>query len=399
MKKITKSCFFPFLVILALIGLSSCAYSKYYYQQGDVESAISTAVSRLRSNPKNWREALILEKAYNESFSKNTDRIKYLKQGGNPDCWLEIYDLYALIDKHQNLVKPLLPIFIKKEFRNANLPIIDVNEELIASKKKAAEYLYAHASELMKNALKTDYRKAYQEFGEIKNYFTTYKDVDALMNECYTKGQNYVLVTYKNNSNMVIPKDFEGNLLQINAIQFNSNWVKYYSSIDKVNIDFDYTIVMNIRDINISPEQLKEREYPEEKTIEDGWQYALDSKGNVKKDSLGNDIKVKKYTTVRCVLKETSQNKQGQVVGTFDIQKNNPNQLMQSIAFNENLVFTNIFAVLSGDERALSQESRRKLGGKPLPFPSNIQMVMDASNIMKGRLIETVRANVALLMN
>ena len=105
MKKITKSCFFPFLVILALIGLSSCAYSKYYYQQGDVESAISTAVSRLRSNPKNWREALILEKAYNESFSKNTDRIKYLKQGGNPDCWLEIYDLYALIDKHQNLVR------------------------------------------------------------------------------------------------------------------------------------------------------------------------------------------------------------------------------------------------------------------------------------------------------
>jgi hypothetical protein len=72
---------------------------------------------------------------------------------------------------------------------------------------------------------------------------------------------------------------------------------------------------------------------------------------------------------------------------------------MQSIGFNENLVFTNIFAVLSGDERALTQESRRKLGGKPLPFPSNIQMVMDASNIMKGRLIETVRANVALLMN
>ncbi len=388
-----------YLSILLVLGLSSCAYSKFYYEQGDLETAINTSASRLRSNPNNWREAMILEKSYKESFDKTMDRINYLKQGGNPDCWMEIYDLYSIIDKHQKLVKPLLPIFIKKEFRNADIPIIDVNEELIAAKKKAAEYLYAHASELMKTKLKKDYRKAYQEFNEVKNYFSTFKNVDGLMNECYNEGQNYVQVQYKNNTNMVIPKDFERNLLQIDAAQFNSNWVKYYSTIDKVNIEFDYAIVMNIRDINISPEQLREREYPEEKSIEDGWQYELDNKGNVKKDSLGNDIKTKKYTTVRCVLRETSQSKQGQLLGTFDLVNVSTNQQIQSVPFNKNLVFTNLFAVLSGDSRALSEESRRKIGGRPMPFPSNLQMVMDASNMLKGKLIETVRANMVLVMN
>ncbi len=386
-------------LLLLLILFSGCAYSKFYYEQGDVDTAISTAVSRLRNNPKNWREALILEKAYNESYAKNTARINYLKKEGNPDCWMEIYDLYAAIDKHQKMVQPLLPLFIKKEFRNAEIPIIDVDLELISAKKKAAEYLYAFASELMKHKTKADYRKAYQSFNEIKNYFVSFKDVDVLMNECYNKGQNYVQVQYRNNTNLIIPKDFETNLLQIDVQQFNSNWVKYYSSLDKTNIDFDYFIVMNIRDINISPEQLREREYPEERTIEDGWQYVLDSKGNVKKDTLGNDIRVKKYSTVRCIIKETSQSKQGQLIGNFEIKVAKTNQQLQQIPFNENLVFTNIFAVSTGDPRAMSEESRRKMGGRPMPFPTNIQMVMDVSNILKTKLIETVRANTALLLN
>jgi len=388
----------PALLIL-LIVFSGCAYSKYYYEQGDVDTAISTAVTRLRNNPKNWREALILEKAYNESYVKNTARINYLKKEGNPDCWMEIYDLYAAIDKHQKMIQPLLPIFIKKEFRNADIPIIDVDQELISAKKKAAEYLYALASELIKHNTKPDYRKAYQSFNDIKNYFVSFRDVDVLMNTCYNKGQNYVQIQYKNNTNLIIPKDFETNLLQIDVQQFNSNWVKYYSSLDKNSVDFDYFIVMNIRDINISPEQLREREYPEERTIEDGWQYVLDSKGNVKKDTLGNDIRVKKYSTVRCMIKETSQIKQGQLTGNFEIKEAKTNRQLQQIPFNENLVFTNIFAISTGDPRAMSDESRRKIGGRPMPFPTNLQMVMDVSTILKTKLIETVRANTSLLLN
>jgi hypothetical protein len=236
---------------------------------------------------------------------------------------------------------------------------------------------------------------------------SNYKDADNKQQIAYNKGQNHVLIAYKNNSNLLMPRDFEKAILEINAAQYNTQWVKYdiASSTDKK--EEDYRIVINLQDINISPEQVREREYVEEKNVEDGWTYALDSKGNVKKDSLGNDIKIKKYSNVKCVIRETVQNKQGAITGAIEYYKvgfntstkANSYQLLQAMPYNENLVFTNIFATAQGDQRALTEDSRRKIGGRPLPFPSNIQMVMDASNILKGRLSEAVRINQNMVLN
>lgn len=395
------------LLVFFSVLLNSCSFSKYYYNSGDNDTAIGVAVARLKSNPKNWREALVLERAYKEAFDKDISRINYLKKEGNPDCWMEVYEHYAAINKRQNLVRPLLPIFIKKEYRNAEIKMIDVDAEMIESKRKAAEYLYAHALQLMDRNTKIDYRKAYDEFNQLKSYMSNYKDADNKQQIAYNKGQNHVLIAYKNNSNLLMPRDFEKAILEINAAQYNTQWVKYdiASSTDKK--EEDYRIVINLQDINISPEQVREREYVEEKNVEDGWTYAIDSKGNVKKDSLGNDIKIKKYSNVKCVIRETVQNKQGAITGAIEYYKvgfntstkANSYQLLQAMPYNENLVFTNIFATAQGDQRALTEDSRRKIGGRPLPFPSNIQMVMDASNILKGRLSEAVRINQNMVLN
>lgn len=383
--------------------LSACSFSKYYYNTGDTDTAIGVAVNRLKSNSKLWREAIVLEKAYNEAFDKDWSRINYLKKEGNPDCWMEVYDLYSAINRRQNLVMPLLPLFIKKEYRNANIKIIDIDAEIIESKRKAADYLYNHAQKLMSQNDKLAYRKAYDEFNALKTYFTSYKDATTLQQTCYEKGQNHISITYKNNSNLILPKDFEKAILEINPEQYNSTWQKFSINLSPEQ-KADYVITINLRDVNISPEQLKEREYIEEKTIEDGWYYALDSKGNVKKDSLGNDIKIKKYSNIRCVIKESVQNKQGSITGSIDFFRNNKNatnnlSLIHSIPYNENLIFSNIYAAFQGDERAMTPESRRKIGGKPLPFPSNLQMVMDANNLLKARLSDAIRGQINLLNN
>ena len=396
---------FTYLLICCSIYLTSCSFSKYYYNAGDNDTAIGVAVSRLKNNPNNWREALILEKAYNESFDKDISRINYLKKEGNPDCWMEVYDLYTAINKRQSLVKPILPIFIKKEYRNANIKTIDVDAEIIESKRKAADYLYNHAQKLMSQNNKMDYRKAYAEFDELKAYFNNYKEATKLQQTCYDKGQNQVLITYKNNSTLLLPKDFEKAILDLNVSQYNSQWIKYSITNSTETNSEDYKITIQLNSINIGPEQVKEREYVEEKRIEDGWYYALDNKGNVKKDSLGNDIKLIKYSDIKCVIRESVQNKQGTISGNISIYKNtkgnktNDYNLIQTLPYNDNLIFTNIFAIAQGDLRAITPESKRKLGGKPLPFPSNIQMVMDATNLLKDRLNEAIRNNQAQFIN
>ena len=72
-----------FSLLSIVIFLNACAFSKYYYNEGDYETAIGVAVSKLKNNSKNWREALVLEKAYNEAFSKDIARIEFLKKEGN----------------------------------------------------------------------------------------------------------------------------------------------------------------------------------------------------------------------------------------------------------------------------------------------------------------------------
>ena len=51
---------------------------------------------------------------------------------------------------------------------------------------------------------------------------------------------------------------------------------------------------LDFRTIDISPEQINEKQIIREKVIKDGFDYVLDKRGNVAKDSLGNDIKVDK---------------------------------------------------------------------------------------------------------
>jgi hypothetical protein len=60
-------------------------------------------------------------------------------------------------------------------------------------------------------------------------------------------------------------------------------------------------------------------------------------------------------------------------------------------------VFENRYGTLSGDERALSEESEELIGGGELPFPSNEQMVMDSVDLLKARAKVIIRNHRGLL--
>ena len=138
-----------------------------------------------------------------------------------------------------------------------------------------------------------------------------------------------------------------------------------------------------MKSVFISPEQVSENNYKEEKEIQDGCQYLFDKNGNVKKDSLGNDIKVPKFVKVGASVKEVHQFKKASILGTLDYYNNNLNQLIKS----ENLVGDNLFenhtATFFGDERALTPETKKKLGAPPKPFPNNAAMVFNAGMVLK----------------
>lgn len=381
-----------------LLFLSSCVGANYYLKQGNYDAAINTAVAKLRKNPKKAdKHILALETAYNINKNQILDRIEFLKLDGSPESWVEIHDLYAQLDAHQKAVKPFLPLFIQKEFRNADIQLINVNDELIDAKQKAASFLYAKGEQLLSNNSKQDARTAYGYFQKVKEYYGNFKDVDAKTQEAYNKGLNHVLVGYSNHSNMIIPQSFMNNISQIDERALDDFWVKYHVD-QNDRSTYDYLIEVHVTNVDIGPEQVNNSSVIDKKTIEDGRQYVLDDNGNVVKDEEGNDVTEPAYTEINAIVYSTSQTKVGTLGGVIQYKKVN-GTVFKNFPFQENLVFKNNFASFQGDKRALSAQSKKIIGGQAIPFPSNLQMVMDASEIIKNRTYGIIKSNQGLVLN
>tara|TARA_B100001093_G_scaffold515720_1_gene592689 strand:- start:1009 stop:2190 length:1182 start_codon:yes stop_codon:yes gene_type:complete len=378
--------------------LSACTGANYYLKKGNYDASINFSVQKLRKNPKKAdKHILALESAWNIERSLLLDRIEFLKLDGSPDSWVEIHALYEEMDVYQRLIKPILPLFIKKEFRNADIELINVNEALIDAKQKAAAYMYAKGEELLVKNTKLSAREAYAHFQKVKNYYGSYKDVDTRIDEAYAQGQNHILLRYSNSSQLIIPQQFMDNLAQFDEQALDAIWTKYHLD-HQAKSSFDYFIDIVVFQVNIGPEQVNNSSYIDKKTVQDGFEYVLDANGNVAKDSLGNDITEAKYKEIAATVYKTEQTKVGILDGEVSYMRANGN-VFQSFPFQENLVFKNHFATFQGIRAALSKESKTIIGGQGLPFPSDIQMVMDASEIIKNKTFYLIKNNQGLVYN
>lgn len=385
-------------ISLSIVLLGSCSLANEYLKNGNYQAAIELGAGKMKSKPKKAdKTVLAIERAFKIEKSRIEDKITQLRIEGNPSNWVEIYNLYKQLDQYQTTLKPVLPMFIKKEFRYAEIEIIDINQELADTKLKAAEYLYLDADKLLSKKDKTSVREAYDRFKKVKELQNNFRDVDQKISESYAKGQNHILVNYTNSTQLIIPQEFMTNLSRFSIENLNTEWTKYHFKSTDV-AKFDYAIEVRVQNVNIGPEQIRESQYEDSKKIQDGYQYVLDGKGNVAKDTLGNDITEPRYIDIKALITRTEQTKVGTLAGIVEY-KNADKRSFKTFSFQEDLVFKNFFASVQGDKRALSTESKKLIGGKPIPFPSNLQMVMDASELIKVRTYNIIKQNLGLVYN
>jgi hypothetical protein len=158
-------------------------------------------------------------------------------------------------------------------------------------------------------------------------------------------------------------------------------------------IDYDYGMIVNFRQINISPEQVKEKEFQKEKQIKDGVKNLVDANGNVVKDSLGNPIKVDNLKTVSISIYEFAQFKACQVTAKVDYIDFKSNQLIDTFPLASEFTFNHIYSRYKGDKRACEQDYYPNFDRRAVPFPSNEQMVYDTGEDLKGKLKTIISRN------
>lgn len=373
--------------------VSSCASSSKLLQKGEYDKAIVKAAKILQKKPDKTNEINTLKKAYTLANNNDIDAIRQLKMSGQPDIFDKVVMYYNRLVHRQEIVERL-----PDQVLNAiGFSYSDYSNELIKSKKKAAEFFYAHALSLLKTGDKMDARQAYNEFARVKDYFPVYLDVDNKMNEAYVSGTNNIIFIINNDSRTVLPEDFESELLKISLKKLNRQWLNFDTYIDE-NIDYDYSVFLTLRKIATSPERIKEAHYKETKEIEDGFDYLLDENGNVKKDSAGNDIKVPKIRIISCHVTETQLHKSALVNGTLDFYDNTTNQLIKTQPIASEFIFDYRFATATGNLVALKKETKKIIGLKPVPFPTDLQMIFDTNEDLKSKAKSTISANRKILL-
>ncbi|MRH99793.1 hypothetical protein GH721_04530 [Kriegella sp. EG-1] len=356
---------------------------------GDYHNAINQAITNLANNKakkSNQPYIILLEEAFKKNTKRELDQINFLENDENPANYETIYNTYVNLRSIQERIKPLLPLYIYDEDRDARFSFIDYQDDILDSKDDLSEYLYDNASDLLANATsKYDYRKAYNDFSYLEEIHPGYDDVKAKIEEAHNKGIDFVLVNMSNDTDQIIPSKLEEELLNFNTYGLNDLWTRYHTNAMN-NIDYDYEMQVAFKAISISPERVTEKQISKEKQIKNGYKYLYDDDGAIVKDSLGNKIKVDKFKTVRCDFYQFTQSKSAQVTGNVSYIDLNSKQQLNTYPLASTFIFEHAYANYDGDKRALDNDLVAQLDLAAIAFPNNEQMIYDAGEDLKARI-------------
>ncbi len=373
----------------ALFIIASCSVKQAQNQlsSGDYDEAIMTAANSLRNNKDKKRKQehiYILEDAFAKAKERDERDINLLAKDANPANLEKIYNIFQLMNNRQEIIRPLLPLRLISDSREAQFKFEDYSDQIVSSKNALSTYLYNNALNVVMLGNKAQNRQAYDDLLYLEKINPNFKNVKKLTADARIKGSDYVSVTTRNETNLIIPQRLQNDLLNFSTFGLNDKWTVYHSN-RQTNTNYDYGVVINFRSINISPEQIKEKEFINEKLVKIGTKKLLDTRGNVVKDSLGNAIMVDNIKTVKMRINEFRQFKACQVVAQVEYVDLQQNNLMQTFPLASEFIFENIYATSTGDRRA-ADDNYAYLNKKPVPFPSNEQMVYDTGEDLKAKL-------------
>lgn len=370
---------------VVMIMAQACASPEKLLDNGNYDQVIRIANRKLAGKKhKKAKYVQALEEAFARATQDDMARADRLKAENQEENWGEIVAIYKRVDRRQNQIKPLLPL-VDKEGIKANFRFVRTEDLIAEAKNNAAKYHYANAQQLLRDAQngeKLAAREAYSELEKVESYFRSYGNKEELKRLALKLGKSHILISVENNSQAVLPLALEEEIKRIRVSDMQRRWQEYYTN-DRQDVVFDYKIVMNLQAIDIGPSLVREREYEESRQIEDGFDYVLDENGNVKKDTLGNDIKVPHYEQVYAWVLETHQQKVARIAGQLEFYDLRQNSLIESRPLAAENVFENYAATYKGDRRALSKDTKRRIGNAPLPFPTDENMLYEAVTLLK----------------
>lgn len=376
-------------MISALLLFGSCGNVQKMIDRGDYDQAIDYSIKKLAGKKKRDKEiVLALEYAFKKAQEKDLETERALRASQDDEKWSRIYSIHERIEFRQRKIEPFIPLTAEDGYR-AGFHFVNIEELKRESKKNTADFLYQSAllllDEAKKNEDKVAAREAHKQLLEIDQLFGTYKDKEALKKEAQSLAMTHYLVKIKNNTLSIIPENVEREMLSIGLDALNTKW-KSYDVKNNPSVRYDYFIQLELNHLEFTPEREKSRVYEDVNEIISE-EPMKDKNGKILKDSLGRVLKEKIKTRYVATAEETHQQKAVQLGGRMmyihvrsgDIAVSKPLEV-------EGLFENKYLKITKGNVDYVSDECKKNLKGRPMPFPSNEELLLIAAEKIKRQL-------------
>ncbi len=379
-------------IAVFLILLASCRSPEKLLQKGDYDAAIDKSIKIILKGKAKNEDKVLLDKAYKLANQRDQQRIDFLVKENRPENWEEIFHRYSALDSRQKNVQRVLPLTISG--RQVNYPNIDYNSKIIQAKKNAADYFYKAGLAQMNLNTKESCRQAYFDFLKVRDYRSgDYPDLENLITDARYLGISRVLIDLQSQLPVKLPGSFYDEVRSVHVSDLNSTWVEYHLGRVDREATYDYQINIRLGYLEVTPPIVETTEYMRRKQVQDGYEYVLDSRGNVMKDSLGNDIKVPRYKNLVCTVIKTRQFKSATIKGDIDFVSVDPRRLMKKEPVAGTIIFEHISGKAVGDRDALLKEDWDLINVDELPFPDDMRMLLDCAPVLNQAITDAIRNN------
>jgi hypothetical protein len=360
---------------MLIVLLTSCSTSVTLVNKGKYDQAIDVLVADLKNDPVNEKDIRALGFAFDEANKADNQKIAGLKADEKPENWTEIGKLYNQLDLRQRKIEAL-PETVKDEM---HFMAVDYRLFIAQARQRICENMYVNALKLINSGNMADAQRAGFYLLEIDSIMPGYKDVTQLLTEIKTDTTIFIYCNVTNSYPNYLPSGIEDEFRKLDFSRFNTPkyaFVSKKASYLKIKIVAEIEII----DIKIIPEKTEQNFYTETATLQDGIAYKLDESGNFERDSLGNKMELPKFKTIACYVTENVQKKSVLMGGTVQIINSETGKIIAKRAVAGETKFYHKSAYFKGDINALSPETMELLGSKELEFPSDLIMILRASD-------------------
>jgi len=329
------------------------------------DAEINRLASKIRQYPGNTKNIEKFSQSFTLANEADKAEIHALLTTGQPDIWDKVYQRYLNLDKRQNIVRALP----EKAKQTMAIEFTDYGRPLAEAKHNATAYYYAHGDKLLRSDSREDARLAYFDFLKVAKLDPDFRDLDKEIRRAVLKGATHIEFEMYNRTQKVVSAAM---IDQLSVIIWEFKRAKYGQTKPE-KIDDSYTFILRVvlDEILIGADQVKELEYQEER--------------DVYRDGQVVD-------TLKCLVTETRQLKRAKLSGSLEYVDKTSGNVVNKVPIVVESVFMNAYALLQGDADAAGEETRKLLMSKRAPYPSNEQMILDATEEFTKKAREVILA-------